>query len=758
MTARRARLLLGALLLGACARRHRAVPPPAASPTAETSEHVDALAPAEHAEAAPEDAKRPPDPKPATSWVDDVRGQRWADAAAKLDALPTSEQRLPENRYVRARVALASGDAKTAAERLEGLDAALPLLATDIFRHLAHARLVTGPFDKAGEYFAAHPTPSSLLLAADAYEKAHELQRARGLCQRVIGFGDKTRREEAEARACEIRLSSTPESLTMAAADARWLAVHAPDLPAAKDADQVLARLSPSHPLLGDELLARAQALSDAGRIDDALHALDRVASAPPPRVPHATELRLRGELLYRTRGRALEAARAFDEAASVGGPTSVEDTFRAARALVRADSDDEASRRFAYLARTHPKTRWGDEAQYYVAYLALLHGKWHDAAAGFDDYEKRYPKGVLRRDAQHGGALAHLMNEDYDAARRLFDEVAAEEPDAVAALRARELAALAALRGGDRLHAVAGWTEIMRTHPLSWSALVARARLVEVHAPAPPWLEPRGEAKTTTPLVVKLPPPVDLLHRLGLDGDAEAALHERESVVYGEAPAGRGIEALCAAYGAVGRAKRRHRLLVQIPVDALRREPGPENRWAWDCAYPTPFESDVGTGARDAADASAIDDVVTYAVMRQESNFDPDALSAAHAVGLMQLLPETARGVATELHLPFDDARLGEPSLNVTLGKRYLEDLRDKFAKYPAPLPLVVAAYNAGDDAVTRWLARVPRMDIDEFLERMPYVETRGYVARVMGNWAHYRYLKYGEAGVPPLALSLSN
>ncbi len=697
--------------------------------------------------------------KASSSWVEDVRRQRWADAAAKLDALPAADQQVPETRYVRGRAALSMGDAARAAERLEGLDASLPLLAGDIERHLAEARLIAGPFEKAGEYFAAHASPASLLAGADAYEKAHDPVRARGLCQRVVGgFPQKARLEEAAARACELRLSTGPESTTLAAGDARWISVHAPDSPWGKEADDALQRLAPSHPLLGEELLVRAQALADAGRTDDALRALDRVAGAPPPKVPHLIELRLRGDILYRTRGRALEASRALDESAAAGGAHSLEDAFHAARALARADSDDEASHRFALIARKHPGTRWGDEAQFFVPYLALLHGKWREAALGFDDYERMYPKGVERRDAEHGGALAHLMNEDYRAARRLFEEVAAEESDPLAAVRARELAALSALREGDRLHAVAGWTAILRSYPLSWGAIVARARLEEIHAPVPRWFETERARPSAERLIVKLPPPVDVLHRLGLDADAEAALHDREAVVFGAALPGRGLEALCSAYGMIGRAKRRFHLVSQIPLDALRAEPGPDNRWAWECAYPTPFADDMPEDSAPGSQRTPADLLLTYAVMRQESNFDPDAVSPAHAVGLMQLLPETARAVASELHLPYDDSRLPQPSLNVALGTRYLADLAEKFADAPAKLPLVIAAYNAGDEAVTRWLSRVPRMDIDEFVERMPYAETRGYVARVMGNWAHYQYLKNGEAGVPPLRLALQN
>ncbi len=743
------------VLATGCAKHHEpSISPAPLTPIIDAAPVVADAAHAASAGDAARDASAPSPPRRVTTWVEDVQRQRWSDAAGKLDALPRAEQEAPELRYVRGRIALSLGDAATAAKRFDGLDAKLPLLADDIGHHLATARLVVGPYEEAAKYFASHATPASLLAAAQAYEKAHDLVHARSICQRVIGFAQKSRVEEAEARACELRLSPDPASRTLAAGDARWIAVHAPDSTWGKEADSALTRLAPSHPLLGEELLVRAEAFADAGRVDDALKALDHVAGAPPPKVPHLTELRRRADILYRTRGRALEAAKVLDESAALGGSHAVEDAFHAARALARADSDDEAARRLVIIAKNHPGTHWGDEAQFFVPYLALLHGKWREAAEGFDEYAKAYPKGVERRDAEHWGGLAHLMNEDYTKARRLFEEVAAEEPDPLSAARARELGALAALREGDRLHAVAGWTAILRAYPLSWGALTARARLEDIHAPVVPWVEPRTYGVEQPPMETKLPPPVDVLHRLGLDADAEAALHEREGVVVGSAPPGRGLEALCAAYGMLGRAKRRHHLISQIPVDALRTEPGPSNRWAWECAYPRPFEGDVNDDA--AADGPRGDTILAYAVMRQESAFDPDVVSGAHAVGLMQLLPETARTVAGELHIPYDEARLTQPSFNIALGTRYLADLGEKFRSAPAKLPLVVASYNAGDEAVTRWLTRVRDMQIDEFVERIPYVETRGYVARVMSNWAHYEYLLHGESGVPPLPLAL--
>jgi soluble lytic murein transglycosylase len=238
------------------------------------------------------------------------------------------------------------------------------------------------------------------------------------------------------------------------------------------------------------------------------------------------------------------------------------------------------------------------------------------------------------------------------------------------------------------------------------------------------------------------------MLHRIGLDADAEEELREREAFVTQAAP-GRSTEALCAAYGMLGRARRRYQIALGIPNTILAQAPGPKTRWAWECAYPTPYEPSVR--AREAADGLPAG--LIFAVMRQESNFDPEAVSPARAIGLMQLLPETAKTVAEGALLAHEDARLTSPPYNIALGSIYLHELLEKFR---GTVPLAVGGYNGGPDAIARWASRSPGMDLDVFVERIPFVETRVYVGRVMGNLARYAYLKSGEAGVPKIALAL--
>jgi soluble lytic murein transglycosylase len=458
--------------------------------------------------------------------------------------------------------------------------------------------------------------------------------------------------------------------------------------------------------------------------------------------------LRAKADALFRARTRYIDASAAYTQASQQGGAHAAEDAFMAARSLARADKDEQAIVDFEAVERRFPRTTWADQAAFHAARLQLLLGRWRDAATAFDAYRKKYPNGVERKDAHRNAALAHLMAGDYKLARRLFGQIADDEGDGLAGARAATMEALAAAKEGDKTHAIARWTEVARSKPLTWPALVARARLLALSAPLPPAIDPPDTAPAPEPLKLTLPPPVDLLHRIGLDGDAEDALREREGVVT-QGALGRTTEALCIVYGMIGRAQRRYQLALQIPNAMFGAAPGPKTRWAWECAYPSPFEAIVH--AREQIDG--IPPGLVWAVMRQESNFAEDAVSPARAVGLMQLLPETARAVAEAAQIPHDDALLTSPPQNLGLGARYLHELLERFK---GNVPLALGGYNGGPDAIARWSGRTPAMEVDVFVEHIPFTETRIYVARVMGNLARYGYLREGEAGVPKVPLAL--
>ncbi|MFO7286357.1 MAG: transglycosylase SLT domain-containing protein [Gammaproteobacteria bacterium] len=155
---------------------------------------------------------------------------------------------------------------------------------------------------------------------------------------------------------------------------------------------------------------------------------------------------------------------------------------------------------------------------------------------------------------------------------------------------------------------------------------------------------------------------------------------------------------------------------------------------------YPTPYDAEVLA----AAERTGIDPTLLYAVIRQESLFRPDAASAAGALGLAQLKPDTARRAARRLGLPAPKREdLLVPATNVLLGAAELAALLDEFR---GQLPVALAGYNAGPRAARRWLPQEP-LDADIWIENIPYNETRSYVQRVLWHSVVFAWLDSGEA-----------
>ncbi len=160
-----------------------------------------------------------------------------------------------------------------------------------------------------------------------------------------------------------------------------------------------------------------------------------------------------------------------------------------------------------------------------------------------------------------------------------------------------------------------------------------------------------------------------------------------------------------------------------------------------WRMAYPKGFENEVQAQAK----AGGIDPFLVWALMREESGFSPTIESWANAVGLMQLLPSTARRMAKKgSPIPITEESLRDPAVNIRLGVRYLRTLKDLFSHHA----LMVAGYNAGEGRVKTWLRKMHRHGLDMFIERIPFRQTRGYTKRVLESWFRYSLL-YGSS--PP-------
>jgi soluble lytic murein transglycosylase len=158
-----------------------------------------------------------------------------------------------------------------------------------------------------------------------------------------------------------------------------------------------------------------------------------------------------------------------------------------------------------------------------------------------------------------------------------------------------------------------------------------------------------------------------------------------------------------------------------------------------YELLYPRPFDAEV----RSAARLTKLETDLIYSVMRQESLYRADAASSAGALGLLQLLPETARRTAQRWNRPRprgDD--LFDPAINVPLGAAQLRLLVDRFGGQTA---VALAGYNAGPNAAARWLPG-EAIESDIWIENIPYNETRSYVQRILWHSIVFAWLRSGE------------
>lgn len=678
------------------------------------------------------------------TWIEAVRLERWAEAAAKIDALPPAHKDRPEMKYARARVALGAGEHEKARDLLVGLEAALPDLATDIQRFRAEACSVAGPHAEAVQHFSRSARARDVTRAAEAQERTGDIAGARKTIERAVTLAQKSRSNaaEANARAVRARLAQGGPQGPATMADLRWLATHAPATPEGRSARDALHKAKAA--LSASEVETRISSLLDAARGEDALAEVEGPAGKL---LPAPVRLHLHAMALYRARKYA-EAASAFEKAARGGTGREAEEMHYAARALARSERDEEAIQKHREVARRFRATPWGDRSAFMAAQLLGQIGKYKEAAAAFTAYLGAFPRGERKDDAEYERALALLSGDRPLEARQMLAKLGADAKRDDTA-RMLELEGVAAFRGGQREIAIRLWNKVQRSAPLSFASAMARARLVLAGETPPPVMDPPPTA-ATAPLDAQLPKPAFLLASVGLDADAEAWLLANEQSAAAAYP-GRESEALCSMYSKLSRAKRRYKVgTAAVAYTTLMRTPSPSERWAWECVYPDPYREHV----RRTEGTRALPFGLVHAVMRQESVFDPQIASPAGAVGLMQIIPPTASAIAREIETGGEGpGELSSPEVSVRYGGYYLSKL---LAMFGGNVPLAAAAYNAGPKIVSHWLERAADFDADVWVARIPYEETRNYVARVTGNLLRYQWLAGGNEKVVTLPLVL--
>lgn len=511
------------------------------------------------------------------------------------------------------------------------------------------------------------------------------------------------------------------------AADLARLMLPATPLTEVREALDLMRVIDP--PFTRDERLAVARRAAGVTRPQDAVDQFARAAKDGP--------LPARDRVTY---GTALGAVQRWSDAAeqfaSITDPAIAgQAAYYHARALLRAGQTDAATTALRSVVRRYPAdSNTAAISLYLLADLAVDAGDVDSARSSLLRLATRYRSSPQRPRA--------ILNAALIAFERGKPEVAAQE--LARALDARSVTgevdasrywlARARLVAGDTAAARAGFLELIARGPESYYAVRAAARLDTI-----PWAP-----LTLTALVSpdSLDGVFERAHRLDLLGMDMEAKFERDRI----AAEARGVEAerVAVAFLSRGFISRATQLGQRAATAGAARD-----ATLWQLLYPLPFAGAL----QESAARERVDPLLVASVIKQESGFEPHATSRTDARGLMQVQPTVGKELAQLMGFPdFDPAQLWQPAVNLPLGIHHFATGMNRFPELERSL----AAYNAGTSRVDRWTAtplngkppaavRDPVADIDIFVERIPFVETRDYVRAIIRNRAVYRMI-YGE------------
>lgn len=753
-------LLLG-LVGSACGRKE--APPPAPPPFPEGVAAASSSAPVASASAPPAPAEPPfviadalltpilADPRLAK--VEDARlaGEPTAAAEALRDAIARAKPAPPDAvrwHYQLARLEAAAGHPDRAHDAYKAAGSeAWPLQARALCLAASQANAL-GRFADAEKLADGPPDKTCALARAEALAGQGKHEAAVKLWETELPSLSK-----GEAHAVRVKLATSLLSLgqnerAFALATEVWR--EAPAGAAAREAksvrdkaDQALRKVGKPPKTTWDDELTRLSGLLDAGKLGDVGEGVEKLrASLPEAQKKGELGCKLElltGKLLVRKKQRK-DAADVFGEAKRLCKDEAlVQALWQGGNASLSAKRPDEALSRFEELEKIAPKHRLADDARVKGAEAARELGDMARFSKMLLEIADAYPEGDMVTEGLFQLALDRIQKGDWGGAARPLElslKHKPEERDVYRAGRAGYFQARMLAETGDKERAKAGYAKVMKDAPLGYFMVLAHARLAELDpALAKATLEEAQKAAGAE-LVLRDHPDLhgEVFGRaleLLRQGDVEAARREIATLSLGEEL----HWTLAAVYARAGAHAVAHALPKGKLVDWLAHYPSGSWRRAWEIAYPRPFSPVVEREAK----KSGIPTSFAYAIMREESAFDPHAVSKSNAIGLMQLILPTAKTMAKKVGIPVSEGALKVPATNVALGCRYLGDLRKTWSAMPL---LAIPSYNAGPGAPRRWLRERPLVPFDVFVETIPYEETRQYTKRVIKSYAAYLWL----------------
>jgi soluble lytic murein transglycosylase len=419
------------------------------------------------------------------------------------------------------------------------------------------------------------------------------------------------------------------------------------------------------------------------------------------------------------------------------------------------ASDEDAVQRRLTELRLYGPTSPWLEQALLSAGNMYLLKRDYDHAIDYFRELQERFPKGPRASYAHWKAAWLAFRQGRTDEARKGFEDQIALYPDSNEVPNALYWRARIAEEDGNPAMARAFYQKLSDRYRNYYYAEFGRHRLkaltgaAETAAESAPKEDPphfalldRVGSLSTTGKITATDPPEDNLRverarLLSNGGLADAAVRELQAAASQEDGTWAPPE-MARVYQDGGRYDRGIEIMKRMTPNYFAVDLPDLPRPYWEALFPKAYWTDL----RKYSVLNGLDPYMVASLIRQESEFNAQALSHANAVGLMQLLPRVGKTVAKQVKLKgYSPPQLFTPAVNLELGTRYFKEMVDK---YNGQFEYALAAYNAGTDRVGDWLGQGHYRDPQEFVESIPFTETREYVQAILRNANVYRQL-YG-------------
>ena len=480
-----------------------------------------------------------------------------------------------------------------------------------------------------------------------------------------------------------------------------------------------------------DDSLRIANQLANRDRYDQALDMFKRIAA----RFPNANT-----QAAYRAaRMRALFHSRHYTELLAEPLPADPALQLVRARAAWRLGQNDEFLKGVSQIIKSDAKESAEAlvlRSKYYTSDEPRLDLAARDLQEAIDD-------GNLGNDGENLWALGwtYVLAKRYDDALQTFDRYQQRFPDGDYLSNSLFWAGKIYDRLGDRVKRDAKWHELEAKYPYGYFSY--RARELAGEAPVAPSEVANGNVFPDIDALVASAndPRLDAVRELaavGLYPEATAEM-KRVAAAY---PTNQGLAFMLAdLYVQAGQPFAANNVLQRRFRDFVRHGGSGVPHRFWEILFPLAYWDSI----KSEAEKRQLDPYLIAAISRQESGFEPSTVSNAGAVGIMQLMPAEAGAIATQAGLPAPSReQLFDPATNIAVGAA---EFAQKLALMNGKLVPAIAAYNAGEEAVGKWIAQTPVDDVDLFVESIPYAETRLYVKTVSRNRFEYRRIYENSA-----------